>query len=69
MTNLTSTAFVIFLEMSLWFLFVDEEIPYLPCLDGHPNALPEKNDVARVLIIVEEIKQDNQLNKHVGDNL
>lgn len=55
--------------MSLWFLFVDEEIPYLPCLDGHPNALPEKNDVARVLIIVEEIKQDNQLNKHVGDNL
>ena len=41
----------------------------LPSFYDHSNAGPHKNHPARVLIVVDEIEEDNDLHEYVGNYL
>jgi hypothetical protein len=68
-TMLISTAFVI---LTLCKTAADElelDATDFPCFDNHPNPLPHENHPTRVFVVIHKVKQDNELNKNIRNNL
>ena len=41
----------------------------LPGFNEHPHALPHEDHPACFLVVVQQVKEDDELDKHIGDNL
>lgn len=66
---LMSTALVIYIWHSVNFATQRKGVSYLPCFNQHSDAGGHEDHPARLLIVIDEIEQNDDLYNDIRDDL